>query len=195
MPTVLQVVLLFWSSTLLALGDFRLSTFSVVCVQHMQSDTHTKNNIMLVTTLEQAWLTWHCRDDDSLPTRISCMILGKLQVWKICLATVHEWSSVLLFSSFHTICIVVILHAESTATTTSLTSGDVPIYTCNGMEHSFNECQLLKPGSICPSVAAVNCTEGIAILIIMPWSVYYPKATNLCMRFIYANYASQALVT
>ena len=42
MPTVLQVVLLFWSSTLLALGDFRLSTFSVVCVQHMQSDTHTK---------------------------------------------------------------------------------------------------------------------------------------------------------
>ena len=142
-------------------------------------------------------MTWHCRDDNSLPTRILRMILGKLQVRKICLATMHEWSSVLLFSSFHTICIVVILHAESTATTTSLTSGDVPIYTCNGMEHSFNECQLLKPGSICPSVAAVNCTEGIAIFnyhaLILEY-VYYPKATNLCMRFIYVNYASQTQV-
>ena len=61
---------------------------------------------------------------------------------------------------FHAICI---LHAESTATTTSLTSGDVPIYTCNGTEHSFDaECRLLRPDYICPSVAAVNCTEGIS---------------------------------
>ena len=58
------------------------------------------------------------------------------------------------------------MHAENTASTTTLVPGDAPIYRysmCNGTEHRFNRCQLPRSdsNSVCPSVGTVNCIEGI----------------------------------
>ena len=58
------------------------------------------------------------------------------------------------------------VHAENTASTTSLTLEDATVYRysmCNGTEYHFNQCQLLRldSNSFCASVGIVNCTEGI----------------------------------
>lgn len=55
---------------------------------------------------------------------------------------------------------------ENTASAVSLVPQDVPIYRysmCNGTENRFNKCQLPRSdNSTCPSIAAVNCSEGIS---------------------------------
>ena len=59
-----------------------------------------------------------------------------------------------------------LLFLVSTASTTSMVFDDAPVYRysmCNGTEYNFFECQLPIPDSdsMCPSLATVDCTEGL----------------------------------
>ena len=59
-----------------------------------------------------------------------------------------------------------ILFVVNTASMTSGIFRDAPIYRysmCNGTERRFRDCQLPRneSSSTCPSLATVNCTEGI----------------------------------
>ena len=61
---------------------------------------------------------------------------------------------------------------ENTASTSSVIPTDAPIYRysmCNGTENNFRGCQLPRSdsGSTCPSIGAVNCTEGMRVSYII----------------------------
>ena len=46
-------------------------------------------------------------------------------------------------------------------------------------------------GSVVKNLLSMACSNGN---LTMKMLVHYPKVTNFCARFIYANYVSQALV-
>ena len=79
---------------------------------------------------------------------------------------------------------IIILFAESTASTTSMVYTGAPVYRysmCNGTEYSFAMCQLPVPDSdsMCRSFAAVNCTEGL--YTICKDRTYYDRSDCTCV--------------
>ena len=86
-----------------------------------------------------------------------CLVDGSLHI------LVYHFQKVLIKES---ICFLLYNFIENTASAVSLVPQDVPIYRysmCNGTENRFNKCQLPRSdNSTCPSIAAVNCSEGIS---------------------------------
>ena len=77
---------------------------------------------------------------------------------------------------------------ENTASTSSVIPTDAPIYRysmCNGTENNFRGCQLPRSdsGSTCPSIGAVNCTEGMYVsYIIMMGTPFYFLSCSVASR-------------
>ena len=68
----------------------------------------------------------------------------------------------------------------------SMIPTDAPIYRysmCNGMESHFGSCQLPRSdsNSTCPSIATVNCTEGMHLLLNSTCTYYFDSFSFFCI--------------